>query len=100
MCGFLWAASVAAQTPDEEFRVYNEHPRLFLTAQRLRLLKRERERDSPRWRQFEALAKGAAELPEPGFAEALFFSVTGDADQGRRAVDWALGTGSDLRQLA
>jgi len=98
--GLLLACSVAAQTTDEEFRVYNEHPRLFLTAQRLRLLKRERERDSVRWQQFERLAKGAAQMPEPGYAGALYFAIAGDAAQGKRAVDWALGNGRDLRQLA
>jgi hypothetical protein len=73
---------------------------LFLTAQRLRLLKRERDRQSMRWRQFELLVRAAAQLPEPGFALALYYSVTGDAATGKRAVDWALGAGADLRQLA
>ncbi len=62
--------SLSSQSEDE-FRVYTEHPRLILTAQRLRLLKRERERESQRWRQFELLVKGSANLPEPGFALAL-----------------------------
>jgi hypothetical protein len=39
-------------------------------------------------------------MPEPGFAAALFFSITGDTAQGKRAIDWALGPGADLRQLA
>lgn len=96
--------SLAAQ--DEEFRVYTDHPRLILTAQRLRLLKRERERESPRWRQFDALVKGlasgppAATLPEPGFALALYYAVAGDNAAGKRAVEWALGPANDLRQLA
>jgi len=103
--GVLILASLAAglawsQTSDEEFRIYNEHPRLFLTNQRLRLLKRERERDSPRWQQFDAIVKGAATLPEPGFSAALYFAISGDSGQGKRAVDWALGPGADLRQLA
>ena len=91
---------LTAQASDEEFRVYKEHPRLFLTQQRLRLLKRERERDSLRWRQLDALIKGAAQMPEPGFAAALYFAISGDAAQGKRAIDWALGPGTDLRQLA
>jgi hypothetical protein len=85
---------------DEEFRVYSEHPRLILTAQRLRLLKRERERESQRWRQFELLIKGGAVLPEPGFALALYYAVSGDDATGKRAVEWALGKTDDLRQLA
>ncbi len=75
---------------DEEYRVYTEHPRLILTAQRLRLLKRERERESQRWRQFELLVKGGASLPEPGFALALYYAVSGDNAAGKRAVEWAL----------
>jgi hypothetical protein len=94
-----------SQTPlgqtDEEFRVYTEHPRLILTPQRLRLLKRERERESQRWRQFDLLVKGSASLPEPGFALALYYAVSGDNAAGKRAVEWALGpSGNDLRQLA
>ncbi len=93
----LLAAGAAGQ---DEYRVYTEHPRLFLTAQRLRLLKRERERDSMRWRQFDLLVRAAAQMREPGFALALHFAVTGDGPIGKRAVEWALGPGTDLRQLA
>jgi hypothetical protein len=96
----LLLTALAARSEDDEFRVYTEHPRLLLTAQRLRLLKRERERDSPRWRQFEALAKGGSNWPEPGFALALNYAVAGDDAAGKRAVEWALGPGNDLRQLA
>jgi len=91
---------VVVAAAQEEFRVYNEHPRLFLTAQRLRLLKREHDRDSMRWRQFDLLMRGAADQREPGFAEGLFYAVTGDTSFGKRAVEWALGPGADLRQLA
>jgi hypothetical protein len=61
-------ATLAAQTTDDPVAVFTEHPRLFLRAQRLRLLKRERERASPRWQQFETLVAGGAPMPEPGFA--------------------------------
>ena len=98
---FLLAAGISvAQSTSDEFRVYTDHPRLFLNAQRLRLLKRERDRDSMRWRQFALLVQAAAQLPEPGFAYALYYSVTGDTEIGKRAVEWATGTGTDLRQLA
>ncbi|HYL39429.1 MAG TPA: hypothetical protein VEV17_26165 [Bryobacteraceae bacterium] len=100
VCSCLLAASLAAQTPPEEYRVYNSHPRLFLTAQRIRLLQRERDRDSQRWRQFSLLVRAAAQMPEPGFSLALYYVVTTDEAFGRRAVDWALGPGTDLRQLA
>jgi hypothetical protein len=94
------AASPRVWAQDDEFRVYTEHPRLILTGQRLRLLKRERERESQRWRQFELLVKGSANLPEPGFALALYYAVSGDDAAGQRAVAWALGPADDLRQLA
>lgn len=96
----LLAPPIAAQSAMEEFRIYTEHPRLLLRPQRLRLLKRERERQSMRWNQFNALVAGKAEMPEPGFALALYFAVSGDAATGKRAIEWALGPGSDLRQLA
>src|SRR5579863_5231270 len=89
VAGFVVVACAAAACPDvwaqnDEFRVYTEHPRLILTAQRLRLLKRERERDSARWRQLDALVKGAAILPEPGFSLGLYYAVSGDAAAGKR----------------
>lgn len=102
LAGLLCAAAgvLAAQGGLEEYRVYNQHPRLLLSAQRLRLLKRERDRDSMRWRQFSLLVRSAAEMPEAGFALALYYQVTSDEVFGKRAVDWALGPGADLRQLA
>ncbi len=105
--GFLLSTCLLSQAPspsgpaaDEEYRVYSEHPRLILTAQRLRLLKRERDRDSMRWHQFALLVRAAAEMPEPGLSLGLYFAVTGDTAFGKRAVDWALGPAADLRQLA
>lgn len=96
----LLAVAAEAQPSSDEFRVYTDRPRLFLGAQRLRLLKRERDRDSMRWRQFSLLVQAAAQLPEPGFSYALFYAVTGNPEIGKRAVDWALGPATDLRQLA
>jgi len=96
----LLAGWLRPQTVAEDFLVSTEHPRLFLGARRLRLLKRENERQSLRWRQFQALMTGQPLLPEPGFALALYSQVTGDEAYCRQAVDWALGPGSDLRQLA
>ncbi len=89
-----------AQQPDEDFRIDKDHPRLFLTERRLRLLRRERERQSPRWQQFEALMAGQARMPEPGFALAFFHQVSGDREAGRRAVRWALSPAADPRQAA
>ena len=100
--GLLLLTPLPAQTQGaaDPLVVGTDHPRLFLRPARLRLLKRERERTSMRWQQFEILMAGHAPMPEPGFADALYYQVSGDADSGNRAVAWALGPGSDLRQLA
>src|ERR1039458_2185060 len=91
---------LAAQTADDPVAVFTEHPRLFLRPQRLRLLKRERERASPRWQQLETLLVGGAPMPEPGFAWALYFQVSGNQEFGRKAIVWALTAGADVRQQA
>src|SRR5436190_10704860 len=92
--------SVTAQSVEEGLDIYTEHPRLFLRPQRLRLLQRERDRRTTRWIQFETLMAGKAPMPETGFAQALYYQVSGNEDAGKQAVRWALGPASDLRQLA
>jgi hypothetical protein len=96
-------AQDAAQSPppaDDPVVVSTEHPRLFLRPARLRLLRRERERQSMRWEQFETLMKGSAPMPEPGFAGALYYEIAGDQAAGRGAVSWALAGATDLHQMA
>jgi hypothetical protein len=88
------------QTQEESLRVYTEHPRLLLGRQRLERLKKEKQRRSLRWQQFELLMAGHAPMPEPGFADALYYRVSGDQRSGKSAVTWALGAGAELRQLA
>jgi hypothetical protein len=101
LLGLLAALSLTAQTDEEDFKIYTEHPRLLLKAQRLKLLRRERERRSQRWQQLEALVLGKVQMPEPGFADGLVYQVSGDDQIGRQAVAWALlPSSSDLRQLA
>ena len=94
----------AGHSPDDEdFHVYRDAPRLLLTPQRLRLLQRERERQSPRWEQFEGLISGGAPMAEPGFAWALYYQVTRQASAAKQAIDWALKDAAEpgvLRQLA
>jgi hypothetical protein len=84
----------------EPIAVFRDHPRLLLPPARLRLLKRERERSSPRWVQLEALAKSNAPLPELGLVLALYYQIAGDAAAGRQAVAWVLSQGDDPRQVA
>lgn len=91
---------LSPDTAPEEFKVYTEHPRLLLNARRLRLLRRERDRKSMRWEQFQSLMTGEASMPERGFALALYAIVTEDPAQAKKAIEWALGPASDLRQLA
>lgn len=107
---FCWAAlallalpqAVAAQTTgsNDPIIVSTEHPRLFLRPARLRLLRRERERNSLRWEQFQTLMAGHAAMPEPGFALALYYQIAGDKEAGRSALAWALGPAADLRQMS
>ncbi|HVN04686.1 MAG TPA: hypothetical protein VMT86_09735 [Bryobacteraceae bacterium] len=84
----------------ETLRADGPHPRIFLGARRLKLLKRESERQSLRWNQFNLLMAGKAPMPEPGFASALYYAVSGNREAGEHAAAWAVGPGADLRQLA
>lgn len=97
LCGIPLRAQSAACDP---VTVSAEHPRLLLRPARLRLLRRERERTSARWQQLELFIAGHAPLPEPAFANALYYQVAGDAAAGKRAIASALGASSDLRQQA
>src|SRR5262247_925270 len=99
LIGYAIPAILPAQSTDP-VAVFTEHPRLLLRPQRLRLLKRERERTSARWQQFATLVSGNAPMPEPGFAYALYYQVTGDDVYGRKAIDFALSSAADLRQQA
>jgi hypothetical protein len=84
-----------------EVAVYTDHPRLFLSPQRLRLVRRETQRQTLRWEQFQALMGAKTAWSEPAFAAALYYEAGGDKDAGRRAVAWALDPkNTDLRQLA
>jgi len=94
------AALASAQPPETGYGVFTEPPRLWLRPPRLRLLQRERQRQSMRWEQFQALLAGQARLPEPGFALALYYRVSQEVEAGQRAAAWALGPGEDLRQQA
>jgi len=105
----VFAATLAAQPAQQpepiDFKVYREAPRLLLNERRLRLLRRERERQSLRWEQFSALMLGHARMGEPGFAGALYGIVANSVPSCREAADWSLKTAdpkrpADLRQMA
>ena len=83
----------------QDYKVYTDPPRLLVNPRRLRLLQRERDRQSIRWQQFDALMSGGAAMAEPGFADALYGIVTAKPGPCRAASDWAA-KGEDLRQVA
>lgn len=90
-----------ANSGPEDFKVFTEHPRLLLPARRLRLLRRERERKSLRWDQLQTLITGKVDMPEKGFAYALYYIISLDEPYGKQAVTWALSPqATDLRQLS
>lgn len=101
----LQAQTPTGQSRPDSFKVYSERPRLLLRPPRLRLLRRERERRSLRWDQFETLWTAGAPFPEPGWAQALRFQIADDRDAGTRAVAWAVGPADatrpdEVRQMA
>lgn len=93
----LPAFRLLGQSRPDSFKVYSESPRLLLRPQRLRLLRRERERRSLRWDQFETLWTAGAPFPEAGWAQALRYRIADDHDAGTRAVAWAVGPADTAR---
>jgi hypothetical protein len=100
---------IVGQSGPEGFRAYTDAPRLFLTKARLRLLRRERERRSIRWEQFETLWSAGSEFPEFGWTAALRYQIAQEDAAGRQAVSWAVNkagltdasvTDAVLRQIA
>lgn len=89
--------SVPLMAQEEDFRAYTESPRLFLRSQRLRLLKREKQRESLRWVQFQSLILGKTPMAEGGFAFALYSQIVEKPEFCQEAAKQA---GKDLRQLA
>ena len=75
-------------------------PRLLLTPQRVRRLKRDRERQTIRWMNFETRVKSFSDSSERGFELALYYAVTGDEAAGRQAIEWALAHLREHRQVA
>ena len=99
--GLLAQAPKPDAAAPEGYKVYTDAPRLLLRPARLRLLRRERERQSLRWEQLQNLWGGGAPFPEPGWVSALLYQVAQDQDAGKKAVAWAASTaGTDIRQVA
>lgn len=75
-------------------------PRLLLNAQTLRRLKRDRERQTVRWANFESRVRAVSDSPQRGFELALYYAVTGDQAKGKEAVEWAKAHRCERRQVA
>src|SRR5687768_557728 len=97
---FTLSVPLLAQSSGESIEVYTEHPRLLLPQRRLRLLDRERQRQSIRWNQLESLVAGGAKMSETGFAYALYYRAGGDKTYSAKAAEWAAGPATDIRQVA
>jgi hypothetical protein len=86
---------------EDSFRAYTEAPRLLLRPQRLRLLKRERERQSLRFQQFDSYIANQQYVPENGFAYALAGRVYENPAHCTAAAAWLLKPANgDYRQRA
>ena len=89
----LACAVLASTVPafgQAEFRVYEEHPRLFLEPARLERLRKDVDRQSLRWMALRALVESGTEFPEQPLVDALLFQVEGSEDAAERAVEWSL----------
>ncbi len=72
-----------------EYKVYNDHPRIWLESRRLQRLRKDVERESERWRNLRRLIEADVVFPEEPFVRALQFQAAGDEKAGRQAVAWA-----------
>lgn len=91
--------------PQAEYRVYNDHPRIWLDESRLVRVRRDAERNTVRWLRLKELLAQPGQLREPALAAALAYQASGDEASGRTAVGWALSAAErnfsgagDLRQ--
>jgi hypothetical protein len=76
--------------PQAEYRVYNDHPRIWLDESRLVRVQRDAERNTVRWLRLKELLAQPEQLQEPAFAAALAYQASGDETFGRAAAEWAL----------
>ncbi len=70
-----------------EYRVYNDHPRLFLDADRLKRLARDAARETDRWKRVRQQVHSGESTPERPVALALSFQLEGDESACTQAID-------------
>jgi hypothetical protein len=75
-------------------------PKLLLNQQRLRRLKRDHQRQTPRWINFERRIKTVRDSPERGFELALYYAVTEEPARAKEAAAWAQSHPCEIRQMA
>ena len=104
-CALLCLGDAASGQAD--YRVYEDHPRLFLEPSRLQRLRKDVERQSLRWQSLSNLVAAGTAFEEQPLVEALRFQVEGAETAGRAAVAWSkrlaengIGNAGDLRQAA
>ena len=78
LLGFLVLLSCLPAWPQAEYRVYNDHPRIWLDESRLVRVQRDAERQTPRWARLRELLAQPGQLQEPAFAQALAYQASGD----------------------
>lgn len=87
LLGLALGGATGGLRAQESYAVFQPPPRLLLSEDRLRLLRREFERRNDRWRQLELLLQGGARFPEPVFAHALGHLASGDESLAQRAFE-------------
>ena len=98
--GILLALLIITLTDTAFAQLSEPSPQLLLTPQRLKRLKRDRDRQTQRWVNFEERVKNVPDSPERGFELALYYAITGKEAQGREAVEWAKAHPCNERQVA
>ena len=73
-----------------DYRIYEQHPRLFLQQRQLDRLRKDVERQSTRWRQLHKLIENDAAFPEEPLVRAVQYQVTANEEAGNRAKQWVL----------
>lgn len=90
-----------------EYRVYQEHPRLFLEPSRLTRLRNDIDRQTLRWLSLRRMIEAEAPFPEKPLVNALRYQLEADKESGRAAIavglrlaEDGIQTAAELRQAA
>ncbi len=86
--------------PIEAAQLESHKPALLLTDQRIKRLKRDRERQTQRWTNFESRVKNVTDSSERGFELALYYRITGDESSAAEADRWIRSHPCERRQAA